>query len=138
MGDTRLEPVVLSEAERLTLGSWAKRRSTAQGLAVRARIVPACANGWNNTVAAARLGVGRDTVRRWRTRFLARRLDGLADEPRPGVRACSTRRPPPAALAVPSAYLPLTAFAATAAVLAAALNGVRRAARPAVEELRDL
>ena len=46
--------------------------------------------------------------------------------------------PPPAALAVPGAYLALTAFAATAAVLAAALNGVRRAARPAVEELRDL
>ncbi|WP_119580346.1 FtsX-like permease family protein [Streptomyces europaeiscabiei] len=46
--------------------------------------------------------------------------------------------PPPAALAVPVAYLTLTAFAATAAVLAAALNGVRRAARPAVEELRDL
>ncbi|MFG2659019.1 IS630 family transposase [Streptomyces sp. NPDC048425] len=84
MGDTRLEPV-LSEAERLTLESWSKRRSTAQGLAVRARIVLACANGWNNTVVAARLGVGRDTVRRWRTRFLARRLDGLADEPRPGV-----------------------------------------------------
>ncbi|MCQ8836592.1 IS630 family transposase, partial [Streptomyces malaysiensis] len=85
MGNTRLEPVVLSEAERLTLESWTKRRSTAQGLAVRARIVLACANGWNNTVVAARLGVGRDTVRRWRTRFLARRLDGLADEPRPGV-----------------------------------------------------
>ncbi|MFF1695508.1 FtsX-like permease family protein [Streptomyces sp. NPDC058257] len=46
--------------------------------------------------------------------------------------------PPPAALAVPGAYLALTVFAATAAVLAAALNGVRRAARPAVEELRDL
>lgn len=76
---------MLSEAERLTLESWAKRRSTAQELAVRARIVRACTNGWNNTVVAVRLGVGRDTVRRWRTRFLARRLDGLADEPRPGV-----------------------------------------------------
>ncbi|MEV5978438.1 helix-turn-helix domain-containing protein [Streptomyces sp. NPDC052114] len=89
MGDTRLEPVALSEAERPTLESWAKRRSTAQGLAVRARIVLACANGWNNTLVAARLGVGRDTVRRWRTRFLARRLDGLADEPRPGCRGPS-------------------------------------------------
>ncbi|MEW2117742.1 FtsX-like permease family protein [Streptomyces sp. NPDC005474] len=46
--------------------------------------------------------------------------------------------PPPAALAVPGTYLTLTALAAAAAVLAAALNGVRRAARPAVEELRDL
>ncbi|WP_327160871.1 IS630 family transposase [Streptomyces zaomyceticus] len=85
MGDTRLEPVVLSDVERLTLENWARRRSTAQGLAVRARIVPACANGWNNTVVAARLDVGRGTVSRWRTRFLRDRLDGLADEPRPGV-----------------------------------------------------
>lgn len=46
--------------------------------------------------------------------------------------------PPPAALAVPGGYLILTAVAAVAAVLAAALNGVRRARRPAVEELRDL
>ncbi|MFJ9817708.1 FtsX-like permease family protein [Streptomyces sp. NPDC101151] len=46
--------------------------------------------------------------------------------------------PPPAALAVPGGYLSLTALAAAAAVLGAALNGVRRAARPAVEELRDL
>ncbi|MFJ1608147.1 ABC transporter permease [Streptomyces sp. NPDC088253] len=47
--------------------------------------------------------------------------------------------PPPASLAVPGGYLALTACAASAAVLVAALNGVRRAAgRPAVEELRDL
>lgn len=47
--------------------------------------------------------------------------------------------PPPAGLSVPGGYLTLTACAAAAAVLVAALNGVRRAAgRPAVEELRDL
>ncbi|MET8243918.1 FtsX-like permease family protein [Streptomyces sp. NPDC005202] len=46
--------------------------------------------------------------------------------------------PPPAALSVPGAYLTLTAGAAVAAVLAAALNGIRTAGRPAVEELRDL
>ncbi|WP_327166811.1 IS630 family transposase [Streptomyces zaomyceticus] len=85
MGDNRLPPVVLSEAERLTLESWAKRRSTAQGLAQRARIVLACARGWNNTMVTARLDTERKTVARWRTRFLRDRLDGLADEPRPGV-----------------------------------------------------
>jgi len=85
MGDSRLEPLVLSEAGRRTLENWAKRRKTAQGLALRARIVLACADGGPNLAVAARLGVSRGTVTRWRARFLARRLDGLGDEPRPGV-----------------------------------------------------
>jgi len=46
--------------------------------------------------------------------------------------------PPPASLSVPGGYLALTAGATVAAVLAAALNGIRSAGRPAVEELRDL
>lgn len=45
----------------------------------------ACADGLNNTAVAARLDTDRGTVSRWRTRFLQRRLDGLSDEPRPGV-----------------------------------------------------
>ena len=76
---------MLSDAERRTLENWAKRRKTAQGLALRARIVLACAEGRSNTAVAARLGINRGTVRKWRARFLAARLDGLGDEPRPGV-----------------------------------------------------
>src|SRR2546430_9415853 len=85
MGDTRLEPLVLSDAERQMLQGGATRRKTAQGLALRARIVLAGAEGRGNTAVAARLGISRTTVRKWRDRFLAARLDGLGDEPRPGV-----------------------------------------------------
>jgi len=53
---------VLSEAERRTLENWAKRRRTTQGLALRARIVLACAEGRSNTEVAARLRVSRVTV----------------------------------------------------------------------------
>jgi transposase len=84
MADPRLEPLVLSE-ERRTLDNWAKRRTTAQGLALRARIVLACAEGGSNIAVAARLGVNRGSVARWRARLLRDRLDGLSDEPRPGV-----------------------------------------------------
>jgi len=76
---------VLSEDERRTLENWVRRRSTAQGLALRARIVLACADGGSNTAVAARLGVNFKTVSRWRARFLRDRLDGLTDDPRPGV-----------------------------------------------------
>ena len=53
-------------------------------MAVRSRIVLAAAEGLKNTEIAARLGVQRSTVTRWRARFVAERLDGLLDEPRPG------------------------------------------------------
>ncbi|MEU2516874.1 helix-turn-helix domain-containing protein, partial [Streptomyces syringium] len=71
--------------ERVVLRGWAKRRMTAQGLALRAGIVVAYAEGGSNMAVAGRLGVHRMTVGKWRSRFLRDRLDGLADEPRPGV-----------------------------------------------------
>src|SRR5439155_4058662 len=90
MGDTRLEPLVLADAERQMLQGWATRRKTAQGLALRARIVLACAEGRSNTAVAARLGISRTTVRKWRDAFLAGPLDGLGVEPPPGGRGTVT------------------------------------------------
>jgi len=66
------------------LEAWTRRRTSAAALSQRARIVLACAGGESNTEIGRRLGVHRNTVGLWRRRFLAHRLDGLLDEPRPG------------------------------------------------------
>lgn len=67
------------------LQSWVRRRSSAQSLALRSRIVLESSDGHAITEVARRLGITTDTVRAWRRRFLERRLNGLCDEPRPGV-----------------------------------------------------
>src|SRR5512147_296322 len=76
--------IELTSEERVQLEVWARRRSSAQALAARSRIVLLAADGLNNTAIAQRLGVHRPMVRKWRARFAEQRLDGLSDEPRPG------------------------------------------------------
>jgi transposase len=74
----------LSDDERARLESWSRRRTTAQALALRSRIVLAAAEGLSNGEIAEQLAVSRPTVTKWRNRFAELRLDGLVDEPRPG------------------------------------------------------
>jgi transposase len=78
---TRIE---LTDDERAQLVAWERRRSSAQALALRSRIVLAAAEGPNNTQIARELGIAVSSVRKWRNRFAEHRLDGLVDEPRPG------------------------------------------------------
>lgn len=76
--------LVLTEDESVTLTRWARRRKSAQGLALRCRIVLGCAEGLSNNEVAARERVTPQTVGKWRHRFVEARLDGLVDDPRPG------------------------------------------------------
>ena len=76
--------IVLTDAERAELEGWVRRRSSAAGLALRARIVLAAADGGCNVDVADRLDLDRGTIRKWRNRFAESRCDGLLDEPRPG------------------------------------------------------
>jgi transposase len=79
-------PITLSDADRIQLQGWVRRRKTGQALATRARIVLACAEpGSTNGGVAGALGVSRPTVALWRRRFAERGLGGLLDEPRPGA-----------------------------------------------------
>jgi transposase len=85
MAVEQLASLTLSDDGRSELQSLTMRRKTAQALALRARIVLACAEGGQNTEVAAKLGLNRSTVGKWRRRFVERRVDGLHDEPRSGA-----------------------------------------------------
>ena len=79
------KPLLLTETERRTLAQWARRPKSAQRLALRSRMVLACAEGLTNRAVATRLHVSSNSVCKWRERFRTRRLEGLTDEPRPGA-----------------------------------------------------
>jgi transposase len=75
----------LTDPEREMLQRWTRRPTTAQALAQRARVILECAADETNTRVARKLRLTKQTVGKWRSRFLAKRLDGLLDDPRPGA-----------------------------------------------------
>ena len=80
----------LTDEEREQLVRWERRRKSSQALALRSRIVLACAEGCANKEVAQACGVSEATVGKWRRRFCELRLDGLSDDPRPGRPATVT------------------------------------------------
>lgn len=79
------QPLNLTPEEREKLAMLARRPKSSQAIAMRARIILACADGMSNGAAANKLRITGATVGKWRERFRVSRLEGLLDEPRPGT-----------------------------------------------------
>ncbi len=79
------KPLNVTPEEKAKLTMLARRPKSAQAMALRARIVLGCQEGWNNAAVAKKLHVTGATVCKWRDRFRVNRLEGLLDEPRPGA-----------------------------------------------------
>ena len=79
------KPLNLTPQEKEKLTMLARRPKSSQAVAMRARIVLACAEGMSNGAAADKLRITGATVCKWRERFRVSRLEGLLDEPRPGA-----------------------------------------------------
>lgn len=100
--------VHVGEQDRATLLSWTRSSSIRAGLALRAKIVLAAADGERTSSICSRLEVSRPTVSQWKKRYAALGLGGLDDAPRSGRPKtiddadiiAATLEPPPERLAV--------------------------------------
>lgn len=77
-------PLTVSSEERRELEAMARSRTIAAGLAQRARVILAIADGEPYPGLSARLELSTTTLTRWRKRFEARRVAGLHDAARSG------------------------------------------------------
>jgi len=79
------KPLTVKPVDREKLELLARRPKTAQRVAIRSKIVLRAAEGLPNQEIARRLGVTGATVGKWRERYRAKGMEGLADGPRPGT-----------------------------------------------------
>jgi len=77
--------IELTDDERTELERLGRRSRTNRHVALRAKIILTSASGLTNLAVAAKHRCSDSTVRKWRNRFIERRVDGLYDEPRPGA-----------------------------------------------------
>ncbi len=70
-------PLMLTDDQRRTLEAWVRATNTPQGIALRAKIVLAAADGAPNQRIAKELGTTRSTVSLWRGRFAEGGTDAL-------------------------------------------------------------
>lgn len=84
--------LTLTDEERDTLERWTRRPTTAQALAQRARVVLACASGDTNTRVARELRLTKQTVGKWRSRFLRRGSTACSMSHGPAPRDASAMR----------------------------------------------
>ena len=82
--DMKLRVRELSEAERATIEAWRGTRAGSVRLRDRATIIAWSAEGWWVSDIARIVRVTPQVVRKWITRFNARGLEGLQDQPRSG------------------------------------------------------
>ncbi len=61
---------VITPEERSALQNWARRPKSAQALALRAKIILACAEGKSNTEVAGQFRITKQMVGKWRDRFV--------------------------------------------------------------------
>lgn len=85
IGRPKKNALVMTDLERAELVRLTRRAQVNRALAFRARLVLACAGGATDTSVARRYRTVNATVGKWRMRFIARRLEGLYDEPRVGA-----------------------------------------------------
>ena len=89
----RIAPVItLPEEDRKTLRAWSRGRSTPARLVQRARIVLLAADGRENIDIAGEVGTDRQTVGRWRTRFVKEGIDGIRKDRARGGRKATKRQ----------------------------------------------